>query len=331
MGFDPVILAQVLDEYKSRRAYKRRQADRCLREVYQKLPRVAQIDQELRAGMLGVARAALDRGSDPGPVIASMRRQGELLEQERAAILRLNGYAEDCTRPTPDCARCDDTGYVGSSPCDCLLEAYGKAQKKHLSAVLDLAGQSFDAFDFELYSDRVDPESGMSPRQAIEKIYDICVDYARNFENRAYSLFLSGLPGRGKTFLSGCIAGEAYARGFSVVYDTAIHIFERLEAEHFGRDPSAAADAERYMRCDLLIIDDLGTEFSTQFTVSALYNLINTRLITRKKTIINSNFTNEELFSRYSPQIVSRLEGEYLTLYIIGEDLRQLVRYKKGI
>lgn len=331
MGFDPIILAQVLDAFKSRRAYKQQQADRCLREVYEKLPRVAQIDEELRAGMLGVARAALGRGSDPGPVIASMRGRGELLEQERAAILRLHGYDGDCTRFTPDCERCADTGYVGAKPCACLLEAYGRAQNKRLSAVLDLNGQSFDAFDFDLYSDRVDPESGMSPRQVIEKIYDICVDYARNFENRAYNLFLSGLPGRGKTFLSGCIAGEASVRGFSVVYDTAIHVFERLEAAHFGRDVSANADAERYLRCDLLIIDDLGTEFSTQFTVSALYNLLNTRIITNKKTIINSNFTNEELFCRYSPQIVSRLEGEYLTLYIIGEDLRQLVRYKKGI
>ena len=138
---------------------------------------------------------------------------------------------------------------------------------------------------------------------------------------------MTGAPGLGKTFLSACIAREVSAKGFSVVYDTAAHVFAQFERSKFSREDEAAeADVHRCMNCDLLILDDLGSELATAFVTSALYQVVNTRLITGKKTILSTNLTPEELGRRYSPAILSRLEGEYQVLTFFGEDIRKQKR-----
>ncbi len=330
MGFEPKLLKKVLDGYDQRRRTKRAQASARREELYRELPRLSEIDAQLSSTMLGIARAALRSGSDPVPMLHAMKSQNLALQQERAQLLARAGFPADYLDETPDCPLCGDTGYILAKPCTCLLKAYAQAQAGELSSLIDIRGQSFESFDFNLFEDDPDPELGQSPRQNIEIIYDICADFAHTFGARSKNLFISGKPGRGKTYLSGCIAGEVSKRGCSVVYDTAIHIFDRFEAERFGHDIRAGEDTRRYLCCDLLIIDDLGTEFSSPFSVSALYHIVNTRLISGKKTIINSNLTNAELNKRYSPQIVSRLDGEYITLYLIGEDLRLKQRFDRG-
>ena len=162
-----------------------------------------------------------------------------------------------------------------------------------------------------------------------ERNYDTCRDYAHQFSERSGNLLLFGAPGLGKTFLSTCIARVVSESGHSVVYDTACNIFDQFEAEKFHRDEeSAAEDVKRYMECDLLIIDDLGTEMLTSFVQSAFYQLVNGRLMTGKKTIINTNLKLEELGQRYGAQVLSRIEGEYQRLPFIGEDIRKQKRDK---
>lgn len=330
MGFDAAILKRVLARFAQRRRNARAELNERREEVYRELPRVREIDAELARTMIGIARAALQNKTDPMPVIQAAKMENLKLQNERAQVLREAGFTADCLEEKPDCPVCGDTGYIGSRPCECLLRAYAREQAGELSSLLDIGGQSFDRFDFSLFSEEIDPEFGCSPRQNIDRVYDVCSDYAHSFGAHSDNLFISGLPGRGKTYLSGCIAGEVSQSGFSVVYDTAIHIFERFEAGRFAHDGAASEDISRYLSCDLLIIDDLGTEFTSPFTVSALYHIVNSRLSGEKKTIINSNLTIPEMSKRYSPQILSRIDGNYLKMHLFGDDIRQKLKFDRG-
>ena len=216
----------------------------------------------------------------------------------------------------------------GSDP----VPAIGVIRDKNLSlqaekaALLTEHGYPADALDD---SPLPWPGESLSPRENMEFIFDVCSSYARKF-GRFYfrNLFLTGAPGLGKTFLSACIARTVSESGFSVVYDTAVNIFTRFEEQKFARDKLEAGEAKdetrRYLGCDLLILDDLGSELSTPFVQSALYTLINTRLTADKRTVISSNLTMDQVRARYTPQIASRLEGEYRVLPFYGEDIRLL-------
>ncbi len=192
--------------------------------------------------------------------------------------------------------------------------------------MLDLGNQSFETFSLEWYSQAEDPALGVSPRENMDWIYRTCKRYAAAFGPGSGNLLLTGDPGLGKTFLSAAIAREASEEGFSVVYDTAVHIFDRFEARKFGREAGEAveADVDRVVDCDLLILDDLGTELTTPFVQSALYSIVNGRIVDRRATILSTNLKLDELARRYAPQTVSRIEGEYQVLPFFGEDIRRL-------
>ena len=211
--------------------------------------------------------------------------------------------------------------------CRGLKELCAQEQIRELSKLLDLGEQSFDTFRMDFYSQTTYPGRGNSPRGNMELVYDVCLNYATKFGRFALkNLFLSGAPGLGKTFLSACIARAVSENGFSVVYDTAGNIFAQFEARKFLRDSRDGLDARdetrRYLNCDLLILDDLGSELTTQFTQSALYELVNTRLVGGRHTVISSNLSMEEVAQRYAPQIASRLDGEYHILHFFGDDIR---------
>ena len=203
---------------------------------------------------------------------------------------------------------------------------YAKLLKEQLSSVLPIADQNFSKFDMSFYSTRPDGRSGISPRENMEYNLGECKTYAAKFSKDSPNLLLFGSTGLGKTFLSTCIAEAVSARGFSVAYDTAINIVAAYETIKFGSgDGEAAAErAARYERADLLIIDDMGTEMGTAFTVSALYNLINNRLMAKRPMIINTNLLPETLSEKYSPAVASRLLGEFLPLRFFGDDIRLL-------
>ena len=239
------------------------------------------------------------------------------------------GLPDNALEDTPLCPFCNDTGYRGGEMCRCLKTYYVEEQRKELSKLLDLGSQSFDTFDTDWYSDQRAPGKTKSAREHMEWVYDTCVEYAHNFGKKPANLLLFGRPGLGKTHLSAAIAREVSGKGFSVVYDTAGHVFERFEAQKFGRD-EADRDVERVMGCDLLILDDLGTEMLTAFVQSALYQIINGRLLEKKSTIISTNLMPEALGQRYSEQIASRVEGEYQLLPFVGEDIRTLKK-KRGL
>ena len=309
-------------------AEKRRQKDAeyevRLERAYEQLPRLRMIDRELRltmSNLVGVALGAVDSGK-----VEDIRlRNLELQEQRNVELLRAgfpDGYLDDGYL----CDKCRDTGYAGTEICGCLMKLYIKEQRETLSNLLRLGNESFDSFDLTYYDDTPAPDTGISPRRSMEIIYETCVEYARKFGKNSVNLFFNGATGLGKTFLSACIAHVVSEKGHSVVYDMASSIFAKFEDVKFLRteDPEEArSEVKRCLECDLLIFDDLGTEMVTPFTVSALYEIINTRLITGKKTIVSSNLTLGELSRRYSEQIMSRLEGEYQVLTFRGDDIRK--------
>ena len=330
MPYDGNVMRRAVQRLEEDRRRRREKAERLRASAYQRQPRLEQLDRRIQSTMAGLVAAALRQGGDPVQAVQAVREENQGLQRERAVLLGGLGLPEDALDDKPACPLCGDTGWQGARMCRCLKELCAQEQIRELSKLLDLGEQSFDTFHLEYYSQTPYPGRGSSPRGNMELVYDVCLNYATKFGRFALkNLFLSGAPGLGKTFLSACIARTVSESGFSVVYDTAGNIFAQFEARKFLRDSrdglEARDETRRYLNCDLLILDDLGSELTTQFTQSALYELINTRLVADKHTVISSNLSMEEAAQRYAPQIVSRLDGEYHTLHFFGDDIR-LVR-----
>lgn len=327
MSYDGKLMRQALacfDEDKQRREENFRARERT---IYQKEPRIEEINIELSHTMAKIIASGLKRGTDPRGAIAALQEENLKLQAERARLLQNMGYPADYLEQKANCRKCADTGFVGSEMCSCLRDYYVRAQNEELSQMLDLGTQSFETFDFDYYSSAPDFEVGTSPRLNMEKVYDVCQDYAHEFSPKSGNLLLYGDTGLGKTFLSASIARVVSESGHSVVYDTANHVFSLFEAQKFRRESgeeNANGAVERYLKCDLLIIDDLGTEMTTSFVQSAVYQIVNTRLMTGKKTVISTNLTPEEIGKRYGAAVLSRIEGEYRILPFFGEDIRRL-------
>ncbi len=330
MAYDEEILRRAKQRLEAGRAKRRETLENHRENAYRRQPRLREIDAELRRTSARVLSAALRPGGDPQQAVEQLREKNLDLQAEKKSLLAQLRLPPDYLSGSPACPLCQDTGYVNEKMCRCLRKLCMQEQQKELSKMLDLGNQSFDSFCLRWYSDRTDPEEGVFPRENMEAIYEACQKYARKFGPDSGNLLFFGSTGLGKTFLSAAIAREVSASGFSVVYDTAAHIFQRFEAEKFDREEDAGHDVRRVLRCDLLILDDLGTEHSTPFVRSVLYRIVNTRLLERRATILSTNLEPEDIAERYSPQIASRIEGEYQIFEFFGEDIRQLRKEYDG-
>ena len=293
-----------------------------LAEAYAKIPRIREIDILLRRTMAQAAQAAFLQGSDGRELLEQARIQNLELQQERALLLFEN-FEEGFLDESPICDICSGTGYIGSTMCECLMELCRQEQKKEI-AILTGGKESFAQFRLDYYSDHVDPKYGASPRAIMEKNFVSCRRYAQSFGANSGNLLFVGGTGLGKTFLSACIARAVAERGHSVVYETAGHLFAKLEQAKFSGDPEAKKEAEKFTTCDLLILDDLGTEMPGQFVTAALYGLVNDRILYNRPMVISTNLNVDEMSRRYSPQIASRLHGSFNRLTFVGEDIRVL-------
>lgn len=327
MGYEASVLYRATRRLEASRRQREEALTRRKAEIYAQLPRLREIDKELKGTVYQIIASSLREGRDPAPSIQVIKDHNLSLQAERTHLLLQNGWGADALDEQPACPKCNDTGWVGAQMCTCLKKLCGEEQIKELSKLLDLGEQSFETFSMDYYSPLPWPGEALSPRENMEFIFDLCSNYARKFGRfKLRNLFLSGAPGLGKTFLSACIARTVSENGFSVVYDTAVNVFARFEEQKFARDRLDAEEAKdetkRYLGCDLLILDDLGSELTTPFVQSALYTLINARLMSNKQTVISSNLTMTQVRQRYTPQISSRLEGEYRVLPFYGEDIR---------
>lgn len=320
MGYSAEVVRRARARLAEAKADRESENQQHLAAAYEKVPRLREIDKQLRLTMALAAQAAFQSGSDARTAMEAAREKNLALQQEREAIAAScfeEGYLDD----SPVCDKCGGTGYIGSTMCECLAELCRQEQKKELT-FLSVGQESFREFRLEYYPDRVDPKWGVNIRSVMEKTFEVCRKYACEFKAGAGNLLFSGDTGLGKTFLSACIARTVADRGFSVVYESAGHLFSKMERAKFGGDENARAETQKYGECDLLIVDDLGTEMPGQFTTAALYSLINDRLLTGKATIISTNLNTDDLSRRYSPQIASRLRGSFTRVAFLGDDIR---------
>ena len=289
-------------------------------QAYEKVPRLKEIDRQLRMTMAMAAQTIFTQGGDVHSAMEEVKRKNLSLQQEREQLVHLyfeEGFLDD----SPICPLCGGNGYVGASMCECLRELCRQEQKKELT-FLNVGRETFDQFRLDYYPDKIDPKLGISIRDVMEKTYEVCRKYAYHFTEKSGNLLFSGDTGLGKTFLSACIARTVADRGYSVVYESAGHLFAKLEQAKFSGDEQAREEIKKFQACDLLIIDDLGTEMPGQFVSAALYTLVNDRLLAGKPMIISTNLNTEDLARRYTPQIASRLRGSFLRLAFLGEDIR---------
>ena len=293
-----------------------------LQEAYDRVPRIRQIDMELRRTMALTARLAFTSGGDAREAMEQVKTQNLALQREREYLIREN-FEEGFLDESPICGHCGGLGYVGSQMCECLRELCRQEQKKEVS-VLSGSKESFQQFRLDYYSDYMDAKYGASPRMIMDRNFRTCRSYAQSFAMNAGNLLFIGGTGLGKTFLSACIARTVADKGYSVVYETAAHLFSKLEQARFNGNEENRREAEKFTACDLLIVDDLGTEMPGQFVTAALYSLVNDRLLAGKPMVISTNLNVDELRRRYSPQIASRLEGSFNRLTFVGEDIRVL-------
>ena len=282
--------------------------------IYSRIPEIRRIDERLRSQMSELVGLTIKRQGNIAVAVARLEKESLALQARRAELLCEYGYPADYLDDIYNCKECKDTGFIGSKMCRCLHEAYNRALTSELSTLLKTSDECFENFDLSLYGEA---------RVGMSIVYETCREYAHSFSERSMNLLFQGGTGLGKTFLSACIARVVSESGFSVVYDTAISIFAKLENDKFRPDEETAAEVRRCESCDLLILDDLGTEMTTSFVQSALYQLVNGRMIAGRSTIISTNLAPEELGQRYGAAILSRIEGGYEILPFFGEDIRR--------
>ena len=327
MPYDGKILARAREQLEQRRAANQAEQQRRLSAAYARVPEIQRIDARMRAQMAELVRLTLSHRSDLAERIEELKKENLDLQVRRAELLVEQGWPVEFLDEICSCPKCRDTGIFNGAPCECLHKLYNQELTRELGVLLRSGDESFERFDLTLYSDRAE-DGGVSPRENMSRVLAACRKFADNFPQVSTNLLLQGDTGLGKTFLSACIARAVAEKGYSVCYDSAAAALDAFERQKFARDPEEAENAARRVRqmlsCDLMILDDLGTEMLTPFSVSALYTLLNTRLVKGKRSIISTNGGDEELQRRYTAQICSRLDGEFLRLPFTGTDIRRL-------
>lgn len=320
MGYSKENLSKVSKLYADK--YKRAELDAEKRraELYEALPDLKRIDSTIRQLGLDGVKAAITGGDKASETIEMIKGQSLELQELRGQILVSAGYPADYTSPRYECEKCGDTGYVGIKMCDCMKRALRIASYESSGIANLMRTQTFDSFSLDYYRDSPDIYETMRYN------YESLREYAESFSpERSDSVMLLGGTGLGKTHLSTAVAKTVIDKGFDVLYVGAVNMIADFEMERFGNGYSETdvGGIGRYYNCELLIIDDVGTEVSNQFTVSTLYNVINTRLIKRLPTLISTNLTHEEFRKRYWDRITSRILGEYRTYAFVGKDVRR--------
>ena len=306
--------------------HKRELDDRTL-EIYEKIPRIKDINDSISTISVETAKKMLLQ--DISISKNETKNKIEALSKEKASLLRENGYPSDYLSMRYTCKDCKDTGYIGSSKCHCLKNSIIDILYEQSNIKEVLERENFSSFSFKHFSNTVkDSATGLTALENMHEVVKTCRDYIDNFDKEYKNLYLYGATGVGKTFLTNCIAKELIDNSYSVIYVSSIRLFEILASSTFKKDnASDYVDlAENILDCDLLIIDDLGTELINSFTASSLFNCINERHLRRKSVIISTNLSLAELRANYSERVFSRIMSNYTLLKIYGDDLRVRLR-----
>jgi len=317
------IFERVHDELSRRRQHAVSVNESRIREINEKLPQIREVNDVIyNTGkeLISVISSGKLSHEQVQEKISRMQRNNLSAQEMSKKILISNGYPADYLELHYLCPKCRDTGYLGSNFCDCFLRLYAKYSTEKLNEKSRISLTSFDTFRLSYYKG--------DDYFTMKRIFDFTKNYAETFNPESGSILMFGETGLGKTHLSLSIANKALEKGYSVIYDTTINILRTIEKEHFSRDHSSEM-TDIILNAELLIMDDLGTEYETPFYSSTVYNIINSRINSNRPTIINTNLSYEGIKKRYESRVVSRLTTLYKCLEFKGEDVRMQQRMEQ--
>ncbi len=323
MGLKNYQYNTILREYDNRRLQSKFELDRRREIVYEKLPELKAIDDEMIHDSIQRAKLALMNDST---ALSGLKEHNEQLAKRKQQIIANAGFPSDYLDPQYVCSMCKDTGYVGNDKCSCFKQAIVNLLYSQSNVQEALSQENFDTFSLSYYDNtHMDEIIKQTPLSNIKNILNIVKTFIDNFDHQYDNLLIYGNTGVGKTFLSNCIAKELLDSGHTVIYLTSFQLFEILEKYKFNTAEDYDEIRNRFeyiLDCDLLIIDDIGTEMNNTFITSQLYQCINERHLKQKSTIISTNLSFEQLKNNYSERIFSRISSNYTLLKIIGDDIR---------
>ena len=293
-------------------------------EISKKAPEIDTLYNKILQTSIDLSKAILSRSDNIEKIIDELKNKNLENQLFIKVMLKEFGYPEDYLKAKFTCTICNDSGYVNGSRCQCFNELIKKYTVDELNESCKIELHDFDEFNLGLYSNIPDEKSGIIPRERMNEILIQCKNYVDTFSKDSCSLFFLGKTGLGKTFISSMIAKSLIEKGFNVVFDSINNFLIKAENEHFGR--SNGNTVETIINADLVILDDLGSEFSTPFNNSTLYNIINTRINMEVPTIVSTNLSLSELNEKYDDRIISRLTGMYTPFRFFGTDIRQVKR-----
>lgn len=320
MNYSQDIYREAQQTLTDRRASANQKAAALKERMRRYVPRVSEIESEMAEAASQVIRAVLD-GGDVEQTVEQIKQHNLALQAELADILERAGESQRDFEPQFFCPRCQDTGYTDRGMCDCYRELLQEIACQRLCRDSAMQPTSFDELSLDYYPDTAG-ENGVSPRRQMEGILQYCRQYADAFSTASPSLILRGPTGTGKTHCSLSIARQAAQRGYHVVYGPVQRLLHQVEREHFGKEDG---DSEELLcRCDLLVLDDLGAEFTGPFYIASLYNILNARLLAGLPTLISTNLNMQQIQDRYGDAIASRIMGSFQPLVFCGKDIRQM-------
>ncbi len=325
MGYGKKIYEKAAAQLERRRQAAESAAGQESERFYNLCPEARGLREAMAANAAGAARALL-KGGNVREELEKLRARAGELNAQYDKLLAQNGLSRQDVTPRYSCALCKDTGFVDGRMCSCLKQLQRSLAYEALSMDVPLESCTFDTFSLEYCGD--DPQA----RRQMENILNACKSYAQRFRANSPSLLFKGGTGLGKTHLSLAIAGAVIEKGFGVIYGSAQSFAVALEKERFEkRDPADPGDSHsQLLSCDLLILDDLGTEFPSAYVNAALYDVVNTRMLAERPTIISTNLSMKELEDRYSERFASRIAGYYGKLEFLGNDVRVEMRKRKA-
>lgn len=313
MGFFSGTYTRAFEIKKAERYNAEAQYEKAISELKTANPRFTELEMEQQNVAARMAIAAI---SGDKKALETLRAKSEEIAKEKQKLLGGTTFPQiEYT-----CKNCNDTGYINGKICPCVVEIAKKMAYKELSEEMPLDTCRFDNFDLKYYKDKA--EEGVSPKKRMTQVLKICREFSLKFKENGQNLLLLGKTGLGKTHLSLAIANEAVASGSSVIYGSAQNLINKAAGEQFSYSGSTEV-IDSLLGCDLLIIDDLGTEMSTSFSQSCIYNIINTRILKKLPTVISTNLTLSEIAEKYTPRVSSRIMGSYTLLQFLGADIRQ--------
>ena len=312
----------LMREYNHKQARNNQIVSYRTKELYSAVPVLSQLDEEV-SNISVSSITAIFNGKDIATASAESKEKLEGLRKRRLELIKSAGFPEDYLEPPYDCPDCKDTGYINGKRCHCFTQAAINIVYKQSNISNILSKENFDYFDLNVYDeDYYDPSSNLSARANAKIALERCQNFVQNFREKGGNLLLLGRTGCGKTFLSNCVAKALLDKGISVIYFTASELFRVFEEQTFKKNANMADIHDHIFDCDLLIIDDLGTEFQNSFTTARLFQCLNERLLRNKSTIISTNLSLEELRDTYSERITSRVFSNYEAIKLIGNDIR---------